>query len=152
LQIADLSFERQKLQEKLQSISENGQRTIQLLEAKMKIVEDDLKESKSKASVLQTEFDNYKLKAQHAFKKQKEQNDSSNSTVPINEVQKYLTEIDSLKSLTVKLSDELAQSNEKYQILEKEFDLVQEEYSRCLNRNTSLLNELKEKEIEWKSK
>jgi hypothetical protein len=76
----------------------------------------------------------------------------SNLTASIDDIQKYLVEIENLKLLTVKLTDELKESNEKFGILEKEFDLLQEEYTRSLDRNTSLLSELKEKEIEWKSK
>lgn len=152
LQVADLSFERQRLHEKLQQINENGQRTIQLLESKMKIVEDELKESKNKYNETQTEFDKYKLKAQHAFKKQKEQNDSTISVASNNEIQKYLSEIENLKLLTTKLTDELRESIETYRIMEKDYDVVQDEYAKCLDRNTSLLTELKEKELEWKFK
>jgi hypothetical protein len=140
------------LKEKFQLINENGQRTIQLLESKIKILEEDLKDSKNKIQELQDEFENYKIKVQHAFKKQKEKNESSNSTTSINELQKYLIEIENLKLLTVKLTDELKESNEKFGILEKEFDFLQEEYTRCLDRNTSLIAELKEKEVEWKLK
>ncbi len=140
------------MKEKFQLINENGQRTIQLLESKIKILEEDLKDSKNKIQELQDEFENYKIKVQHAFKKQKEKNESSNSTTSINELQKYLIEIENLKLLTVKLTDELKESNEKFGILEKEFDFLQEEYTRCLDRNTSLIAELKEKEVEWKLK
>jgi hypothetical protein len=50
------------------------------------------------------------------------------------------------------LNEKLETSEERMQILEKENDYVQEEYSRCLERNTKLMTELKEKESEWKNK
>ena len=54
--------------------------------------------------------------------------------------------------MIVKLTDELKESNEKFSVLEKEFDILQDEYTKCLDRNTSLLAELKDKESEWKTK
>lgn len=111
-----------------------------------------MKESNNKIQELRDEFENYKIKVQHAFKKQKEKNETSSSNSAINEIEKYLNEIDSLKLVIVKLTDELKESNEKFSVLEKEFDILQDEYTKCLDRNTSLLAELKDKESEWKTK
>lgn len=150
IQIADLSAERQKLHDKLHSQSDNNQRAMSILETKLKSTEDQLSDVNSKLSSMKLEYDNYKVKVQHAFKKQKEQSESNVGGMSSVEVQSYLNEIEQLKLLVTKLTDKLAESDEKVKLLEKEGELIQEEYSRSLERNTKLLTELKEKETEWK--
>ena len=152
LQLADLSMERQKLFDKLHSQGDLGQRSIQLLELKVKSLEEQLVESTAKFDSLQVEYDNYKVKVQHAFKKQKEQNESSTSLANSSEIQAYVAEIEKAKQVLVELSESLLDESEKVKILEKENEMIQEEYSKALDRNTKLLTELKEKEAEWKTK
>ena len=147
-----MSQEKQKLQDKLHSSTEIGQRTSVILENKLRITEDQLRECKSEFANLKTEYDNYKLKAQHAFKKQKEQSETSTSALSTNEIKNYLSELDELKQVVTQLTDKLSLSEEKFKLLEKENYLIQDEYALSLERNTKLISELKEKEAEWKIK
>ena len=101
---------------------------------------------------LKTEYENYKLKVQHAFKKQKEQNESNATSSQANDAQKYLTEIEHLKEMVIQLNKSLDEQTERAKSLDNENELMQEEYAKSLERNTKLLAELKEKENEWKSK
>lgn len=152
IQLADLMAERQRLQDKAQSNSDAYQRTTQLLETKIQSYEAELEDERQKLETLKNEFENYKIKAQHAFKKHKEQSETNSALVNGNEVQKYALEIEQLKSVIVKLNEKLEENQEKIKLLEKENEITHDEYSRALDRNTKLLGELKEKEIEWKTK
>ncbi len=150
-----MSQEKQKLQEKLNSSTEISQRASHLVENKLKLTEDQLKECKLEFSTLKTEYDNYKLKAQHAFKKQKEQSENSSmshQSINSNEIKGYLSEIDELKQVIAQLKEKLSVNEEKFKLLEKETYLIQDEYALSLERNTKLISELKEKEAEWKIK
>lgn len=152
LQITELSAERVKVQDKLHFVQENNQRNVNLLETKISSLTNELENTKSMYTQVQTDYENYKIKAQNAFKKQKESTETNSSTINSGEIQRYLSEIEQLKSVINKLNEKLETSEERLQIVEKENDYVQEEYSRCLERNTKLMSELKEKETEWKNK
>jgi hypothetical protein len=121
------------------------QRAQHLLEHKLSQCEDQLSEAKAEYSSLKFEYESYKLKAQTAFKKQKTQSD-----VNPDEQKHYLDEIDKLKRIVQELQQNLTLSNEKFKLLEKENYLLQDEYALCLERNTKLISELKEKEAECK--
>lgn len=123
---------------------------MQSLELKLNQSDEKLAESNEMLASLKIEYENYKLKVQHAFKRQKEQNESSSVTA--SESQKYLSEIQSLKEVIANLNLRLEEKEERAKVLDKENDLVQEEYAKALDRNTKLLTELKEKENEWKLK
>ncbi len=157
LQIADLILDKQRLNDKYQSQTELNKRTIQILETKVKSNDDQSQELNHKLTQLQNEYENYKIKVQHAFKKQKEQAeqvsteaDQNNSTN--SEIQNYLNKIQQLNLVVQKLNEKLEENEERRKLLEKENELLQEEYTRTLDRNTKLLTELKEKENEWKSR
>ncbi len=152
MHIADLTLDRQRIQEKLGSLNEVNLRTNNISEAKIKSYEDQLSEANSKCASLKTEYENYKLKVQHAFKKQKEQSDSNASSTSSREIQAYISEIEQLKVVIKKLTENSEECNEKILVLEKENELIQEEFSKSLDRNTKLLAELKEKETEWKAR
>jgi hypothetical protein len=152
LQIADIILDRQRALEKLNSVNEVNSRSSNIFETTIKSYEEQLNEANSKFGSLKTEYDNYKIKVQHVFKKQKEQSDTNASTANSNEIQAYVNEIDQLKVLIKKLTERSEEYDEKILILEKENELIQEEFSKSLERNTKLLSELKEKETEWKLK
>jgi chromosome segregation ATPase len=152
LQITEMSVERVKIQEKLHFIQENNQRNANLLEAKILSLTNELENSNSRYTQLQSDYENYKVKAQNAFKKQKESTETNSNAINSGDIQRYLAEIEQLKSGVNKLKEKLETTEERLQIVEKENDYVQEEYSRCLERNTKLMTELKEKEVEWKNK
>lgn len=133
-------------------LNDNSQKSIKLLESKLKFIENDLIESKKMSHEIQTEFDNYKLKVQHAFRKQKDQKKPSGSSPTNKEIQEYLSEIESFRFLTMKVSEELKQSNEKYMNLEKEFNLTKEEYKSLNHINLKKLDEITQKESEWRLK
>lgn len=152
LQLVELTTDRQRLTDKLNTSNELHQRNLQLFETKNRSLEESLNELRNKLEILQTEYDNYKIKVQHAFKKQKEQSETSVLVANTNETQKYLADIEELNLIISKLNTSLNESQEKIKLLEKENELVQEEYARSLDRNTKLLAELKEKESDWKNK
>ena len=152
LELVNLTQERQRLHEKLQSSGEINQRAVQLIESKLHLTEEQLKECKSELSTLKSEYDAYKLKAQHAFKKQKEQSETTTSNLNSAEMKAYVNEIEELKLAITQLTDKLNLSDEKFKLLEKENYLIQDEYALSLERNTKLISELKEKETEWKIK
>lgn len=84
-------------------------------------------------------------------KKQKNELESSNTTVTeIEEKNNFLKEINELKDSNEILSNDLIKITNKSCILENELETVQEDLTKALKRNTSLLNQLKEKEDEWK--
>ena len=137
----------------MQANTEIYQRNIQLLEKKLKTVESELEENKEVSNKLRVEYENYKVKAQHAFKRQKEQTESTNNTLNgSSETQKFLIDIEQLKQIIKNLNLKQEELVEKIKLLEKENELMQDEYSKALERNTKLLAELKEKETEWKNK
>ena len=150
LQFADLNVEKQKALDRIHTSNELNQRSVQNLEIKLKQSEEKLAESNESLNSLKNEYENYKLKVQHAFKRQKEQKESTNTSA--SEAQKYLSEIESLKEMIANLNVKLEERDERVRVLDKENDLIQEEYAKALERNTKLLTELKEKETEWKTK
>ena len=149
--MAEITLEKQKTFDKIQANAEIYQRNLQLLEKKLKTVEKELEETKVSLIEVKAEYDNYKHKAQNAFKRQKEQ--SENSSAPnSNETQKILNDLEQFRQM-VKISNEKKEElTERVRLLEKENELMQEEYAAALDRNTKLLTELKEKETEWKNK
>ena len=113
-------------------------------------VRNDLSQQLAK---LKNDYDNYKLKVQHAFKKQKEQNDSVGSIV-LNSA----NDADAEKGMQVirqkneELVGKLEETSEKLLSIERENETIREEFTKSLQRNTKLLGELKEKEAEWRTK
>lgn len=152
LQLTELIIEKQRVQDRLQTNNELNQRTIQSLEHKIKQSESQAIETNDLLESLKTEYENYKQKVQHAFKKQKELNETNMNSSTVNESQKYLAEIEQLNELVSTLKQKFEEQTEKIKLLDKENELMQDEYAKTLERNTKLLTELKEKETEWRSK
>lgn len=147
-----MGAERQKLQDRLQSTNDTYNRSNILLESKNQSYQVEIENLKQKLSQIQNEYENYKIKAQQAFRKQKELNVPNSQVLTETELQKCSQDNEQLKLMNAKLSEELDQNLEKIKILEKESEIIQEEYSRVLDRYTKLLNELNEKETGWKQK
>lgn len=147
-----MSAEKQKLQDRFQSNIDTYNRSNNLLESKNQTYQEEIENLKQKLDHVQNEYENYKLKAQQAFRKQKEQSVPNTQLLNETELQKCFQDNEQLKNINTKLNEKLDENLEKIKILEKESEITQEEYSRVLDRYTKLLNELNEKESEWKTK
>ena len=115
-------------------------------------MQENLTNTQSKFANVQTEYENYKAKVQHVFKKQKEQTEGTVNATFQMETQLLQNEVDQLKQAVLKLKAELDDAHKKIKWSENEYEAIQEEYSNCLDRNTKLMNEMKEKELEWKAR
>ena len=122
------------------------------LKIKLKSTEDTSEDLNSQLIKLKKEYDSYKVKVQHAFKKQKSEKESNNSAASVIEAKNNLNEMNDLKESNELLSKKLTEATEKSLVLENELETMQEELTKVLQRNTGLLSQLKEKENEWKLK
>ena len=61
LQMGELAAEKEKLQEKLRSLTDSTQRTIRSLEARIQALQEDLEVSRSEVKAVQSEYDGYKV-------------------------------------------------------------------------------------------
>ena len=61
LQMGELAAEKEKLQEKLRSLTDSNQRTIRSLEARIQALQEDLEVSRSEVKAVQSEYDGYKV-------------------------------------------------------------------------------------------
>ncbi len=137
-----------KTKEKMDRIQDESRREISNLEEKLKSVEDSRNDLVMQLTRLRKEYDAYKLKVQHAFKKQKE----TVSCASNNEEIKNEVDVNIIKEKTEGLVKKVEEEKEKVGELEKENETLREEFTKSLQRNTKLLGDLKEKEAEWKMK
>lgn len=149
--LADAAVNTQKIQDKFNKNKESYRLEVDELEEKYKSAEDARVDLNKQLIKVKKEYENYKVKVQHAFKKQKEQNESD-LLVSSNADNKNDNEIQSLTEKNEQLIKKMAENNEKLELFERENEALQEEFTKSLQRNTSLLNELKEKEKEWRLK
>jgi chromosome segregation ATPase len=154
LQIVEITTEREKLRDKMHLDDEMHQRSIQLLDSKLRASDLELGDSKAKLTSLNQEYESYKLKVQHAFKKQKELTEVATVTSSTsNEMQlKFTSEIETLNDLLKKSNEKCERAGEKLSLLERENESLQEEYGKSLERNTRLLADMREKETHWELK
>ena len=150
--MANLALDCQKNQEKLVSSNEVYQRDINMLENKIKNLDEKLNEKNNLYNILKTEYENYKIKVQHAFKRQKEQHEFSTNLKNPEETQKNLVQVQQFELIINKQTLLLNEHKEKIVSLERENENLQEELTETLQRNTKLLTDLKEKENDWKLK
>lgn len=61
MQMGELAAEREKLQEKLRSLTDSNQRTIRSLEGRIQTLQDDLEVTRSEMKAVQSEYDGYKV-------------------------------------------------------------------------------------------
>ena len=61
LQMGELGAEKEKLQEKLRSLTDSTQRTIRSLEGRIQALQEDLEVSRSEVKAVQSEYDGYKV-------------------------------------------------------------------------------------------
>ena len=148
--MANLALESQKIQEKLVSSNEINKLEINMLENKLRNLDERLGEKNNLYSLLKTEYENYKIKVQHAFKRQKEQHESSTNLKTPEETETNVVQVQQLKLVVDKQTLMLNECNEKIVSLEKECESLQEELTDALQRNTKLLTDLKDKENDWK--
>ena len=99
-------------------------------------------------SKLRNEYENYKLKVQHAFKKQKE---STYNTVVQSDNQNDI-DVQVFRERNDLLIIKLKEERERIVPLERENESLREEFTKSLHRNTKLLGDLKDKETEWRIK
>lgn len=59
--MGELAAEKEKLQEKLRSLTDSTQRTIRSLEARIQALQEDLEVSRSEVKAVQSEYDGYKV-------------------------------------------------------------------------------------------
>ena len=152
LQLADLSKEKQKLVDKMQSLIDGHQRETYEHETKRRELEESLEEARSQMAALKLDYDNYKVKAQSALKKHKEQAESVGSSVSHEEHRQVRAELDKASKELAEANDRLNEVGEKARALEKEIETLQQDYAKSLDRNTRLLGELKQRESELKLK
>lgn len=61
LQMGELAAEKEKLQEKLRSLTDSNQRTIRSQEGRIQALQEDLEVSRSEVKAVQSEYDGYKV-------------------------------------------------------------------------------------------
>ena len=59
--MGELAAEKEKLQEKLRSLTDSNQRTIRSQEGRIQALQEDLEVSKSEVKAVQSEYDGYKV-------------------------------------------------------------------------------------------
>lgn len=149
--MASAAADSQKLQEKLNKAIESHDSEVTSLTNKLEMTEEAREELNKKLTNLKKEYENYKVKVQHAFKKQKQQNDLSLSPSK-EDSSKSESDIRMLTEQNESLKRNLREEKDKFEQLEKENENLQDQFAKSLERNTKLLNELKEKENDWKLK
>ena len=61
LQMGELAAEKEKLQEKLRSLTDSNQRTIRSQEGRIQALQEDLEVSRSEVKAVQSEYDGYNV-------------------------------------------------------------------------------------------
>lgn len=146
MNLANAAADSQKLQEKLNKAIESHDREVTSLSNKLEMTEEAREELNMKLTNLKKEHDNYKVKVQHAFKKQK-----ADSLSPSKEdTSKREYDLRMLAEQNESLKRNVQEDREKLEHLEKENESLQDQFAKSLERNTKLLNELKQKENDWK--
>lgn len=59
--MGELAAEKEKLQEKLRSLTDSNQRTIRSQEGRIQALQEDLEVSRSEVKAVQSEYDGYKV-------------------------------------------------------------------------------------------
>lgn len=67
MQMGELAAEKEKLQEKLRSLTDSNQRTIRSLEGRIQTLQDDLEVTRSEMKAVQSEYDGYKVSNWEGF-------------------------------------------------------------------------------------
>jgi len=137
-----------KMKEKMDRMQDVSSQEIGSLEVRLKSAEESRDDMSVQLARLRKEYDEYKLKVQHAFRKQKESVGSGGgegggeSEVDVNMV----------KEKAEALAGRVEEERIKVAELERENEGLREEFTKSLQRNTKLLGDLKEKETEWRIK
>jgi hypothetical protein len=107
-QVAEATEEKQKSMEKYDVLNLQYNRIVSEYETQIKRLNFEISKSKEDLSLLNTEYDNYRVRAQHAFKKQKAPSNSGcvdGDSVDDNRNHKLVEECKLLKNTIEQLQD-----------------------------------------------
>jgi GRIP and coiled-coil domain-containing protein 2 len=155
LQLAEFAGDKQKIFDKYQSMNNSCMSKIGDLQKRNESLETELSNLIENNNLLKSEYENYKIRVQHAFKKQKEQNAGDSSNVAVNSqnsIDSLNKEITQFKILIEQLNDKLNGSQLAVTMIEKEKEMLQNEYEHCLDRYTKLIGDTKTNELQIRQK
>lgn len=140
MQMGELAAEKEKLQEKLRSLTDSNQRTIRSLEGRIQTLQDDLEVTRSEMKAVQSEYDGYKVRVHSVLKQQKKGSQES----AISESEKM--ERERLEKAVEQLKNKIQDLSDKLKTAETDMEIQQEENSHLLGRYNKLLTDLQEKD------
>ncbi|XP_014676260.1 PREDICTED: GRIP and coiled-coil domain-containing protein 2-like isoform X3 [Priapulus caudatus] len=145
MQNSELTSNKLKAEELLQSLGDSHQRAVRSLENQIVALQEDVQQSRLELSTCQAEYDGYKVRVHSVLKQQKTKPPSSSIPAPTADVARMEKAIEQLRGRCEHLGEQLAAA-------QRDGQLLQEERERLIARNARAMDDMQERERFWKER